>query len=131
MVVWLAHGLQPQIGNSGCWGAISISINKEPNLPEHLRSQRTAVPLNQLWLLIISVVGVGEVSMVYRTAVTHARVQGSVMAGLWRVRHLDESGQETADTLEVAYVPRLNQRLVQPLSWSPQIMKIFRIVPSV
>jgi hydrogenase-1 operon protein HyaF len=62
--------------------------------------------------LIDQVLGEGEVSMVYQSPETQARIQESVMAGLWRVRYYDESGVETADTVEMAYVPRLSQRHV-------------------
>jgi hydrogenase-1 operon protein HyaF len=60
--------------------------------------------------LLDQVLGEGEVSMVFRSADTHARIQESVMAGLWRVSYFDQSGGQISDTLEVAYAPRLCQR---------------------
>lgn len=62
--------------------------------------------------LLDQLLGEGEVSMVYRSADTHVRIQESVMAGLWRARYFNESGELISDNLEVAYVPRLCQRHV-------------------
>ncbi|MCG8009600.1 MAG: hydrogenase expression/formation protein [Candidatus Thiodiazotropha lotti] len=62
--------------------------------------------------LIDQVLGEGEVSMVYHSTDTRAQIQESVMAGLWRVRYYNDADEVTADTVEVAYVPRLSLRHV-------------------
>ncbi|MES9833118.1 MAG: hydrogenase expression/formation C-terminal domain-containing protein [Candidatus Thiodiazotropha sp. DIVDIV] len=62
--------------------------------------------------LVDQVLGEGEVSMVYSSPDCSARIQESVMAGLWRVRYFDQSGERISDTIEVAYVPKLCQRHV-------------------
>ncbi|MEW8627475.1 MAG: hydrogenase expression/formation C-terminal domain-containing protein [Candidatus Thiodiazotropha sp.] len=62
--------------------------------------------------LIDQVLGEGEVSMLYRSSDTQARIQESVMAGLWRVRYYNDAEEVTADNVEVAYVPRLSLRHV-------------------
>jgi hydrogenase-1 operon protein HyaF len=63
-------------------------------------------------VVVDQVLGEGEVSMVFSTADCSARIQESVMAGLWRIRYFDQSGTLTKDTIEVAYLPRLCQRYV-------------------
>ncbi|MEW8030411.1 MAG: hydrogenase expression/formation C-terminal domain-containing protein [Candidatus Thiodiazotropha sp.] len=62
--------------------------------------------------LVDQVLGEGEVSMVYRNADTSARIQESVMAGIWRIRYFNQQEETTADTIEVAQVPRLCRRHV-------------------
>ncbi|MES9954429.1 MAG: hydrogenase expression/formation C-terminal domain-containing protein [Candidatus Thiodiazotropha sp. 6PLUC2] len=62
--------------------------------------------------LVDQVLGEGEVSMLFSSPDCTARIQESVMAGLWRVRYFDKSGEVTTDTIEVAYVPKLCQRYV-------------------
>ncbi|MES9994074.1 MAG: hydrogenase expression/formation C-terminal domain-containing protein [Candidatus Thiodiazotropha sp.] len=62
--------------------------------------------------LVDQVLGEGEVSMVYRSGETSARIQESVMAGIWRVRYFDNQGIPTSDAIEVAQVPRICRRHV-------------------
>ncbi|AKH21755.1 hydrogenase expression/formation protein [Sedimenticola thiotaurini] len=56
--------------------------------------------------LVDQMLGEGEVSIVV-TGQYRARIQESVLAGLWRVRYLDDQGKLVQDTLEVADIPRL------------------------
>ena len=77
--------------------------------PESIEITHLDEPNRQL---IDQVLGEGEVSMVYRSGQNSARIQESVMAGLWRVRHYDECGNLSVDMVEVASVPRLCQRNV-------------------
>lgn len=56
--------------------------------------------------LLNQVLGVGEVSATISGAAP-VEVQESVMAGLWRVRYLDSSGQLQRDCLEVAPIPQV------------------------
>ncbi|MEW8284648.1 MAG: hydrogenase expression/formation C-terminal domain-containing protein [Candidatus Thiodiazotropha endolucinida] len=62
--------------------------------------------------LVDQVLGEGEVSMVYRSADSSARIQESVMAGIWRIRYYNQQEETTVDTIEVARVPRLCRRHV-------------------
>jgi hydrogenase-1 operon protein HyaF len=62
--------------------------------------------------LVDQVLGEGEVSMVFRNGDTSARIQESVMAGIWRIRYFDREGAEISDNIEVAQVPRLCKRHV-------------------
>ncbi|MCU7933527.1 MAG: hydrogenase expression/formation protein [Candidatus Thiodiazotropha sp. (ex Dulcina madagascariensis)] len=62
--------------------------------------------------LVDQVLGEGEVSMVYLGRESSARIQESVMAGIWRIRCFDEAGKLTTDTIEAASVPRLCRRNV-------------------
>ncbi|MEW8506399.1 MAG: hydrogenase expression/formation C-terminal domain-containing protein [Candidatus Thiodiazotropha sp.] len=62
--------------------------------------------------LVDQVLGEGEVSMVFRGEQTSARIQESVMAGIWRVRYFDRLGKPRSDAIEVARVPRLCRRHV-------------------
>lgn len=62
--------------------------------------------------LVDQVLGEGEVSMVYRGADVIAKVQESVMAGIWRIRYFNQKDELTTDTIEVAQVPRLCRRHV-------------------
>ncbi|MES9970438.1 MAG: hydrogenase expression/formation C-terminal domain-containing protein [Candidatus Thiodiazotropha sp.] len=62
--------------------------------------------------LVDQVLGEGEVSMVYRGVDSSASIQESVMAGIWRIRYFNQQQQMTADTIEVAQVPRLCRRHV-------------------
>ncbi|PVV14131.1 MAG: hypothetical protein B6D82_06540 [gamma proteobacterium symbiont of Ctena orbiculata] len=64
------------------------------------------------WSLVDQVLGEGEVSMVYRGAHTGAKIQESVMAGIWRIRYFDKQGEPMSDSIEVAQVPRLCRRHV-------------------
>ncbi|MEJ2592739.1 MAG: hydrogenase expression/formation C-terminal domain-containing protein, partial [Candidatus Thiodiazotropha sp.] len=56
--------------------------------------------------------GEGEVSMVFRGNRCSARIQESVLAGVWRIRYFDDDERLTSDTLEVAAVPRICRRHV-------------------
>ncbi|MET0084343.1 MAG: hydrogenase expression/formation C-terminal domain-containing protein [Sedimenticola sp.] len=56
--------------------------------------------------LIDQVLGEGEVSAVYSNSY-QARVQESVLAGVWRVKYLDEMGALVRDTIEVGPMPDL------------------------
>ncbi|MEW8460459.1 MAG: hydrogenase expression/formation C-terminal domain-containing protein [Candidatus Thiodiazotropha endolucinida] len=62
--------------------------------------------------LVDQVLGEGEVSMVYRSADTSARIQESVMTGIWRIRYYNQQEETTVDTIEVARVPGLCRRQV-------------------
>ncbi|MEW8298020.1 MAG: hydrogenase expression/formation C-terminal domain-containing protein [Candidatus Thiodiazotropha sp.] len=62
--------------------------------------------------LVDQVLGEGEVSMIFRGAHTSARIQESVMAGIWRIRYFDNQGEPVSDAIEVAQVPRLCRRHV-------------------
>ena len=54
--------------------------------------------------VVDQVLGEGEVSISVSSA-TNARVQESVLAGVWRILHLDDKGGVVADLLEVATYP--------------------------
>ena len=56
--------------------------------------------------LINQVLGNGEVSMKYHGAVD-ARIQESVLAGVWRVHYLDTTGSVRRDIIEIAGIPGL------------------------
>ena len=56
--------------------------------------------------LINQVLGNGEVSMKYHGAVD-ARIQESVLAGVWRVQYLDATGGVRRDVIEIAGIPGL------------------------
>lgn len=56
--------------------------------------------------LVDQILGEGEVSIVV-SGPSRARVQESVLAGLWRIRYLDGEGKLLRDTLEVADIPVL------------------------
>jgi hydrogenase-1 operon protein HyaF len=56
--------------------------------------------------LINQVLGNGEVSMKYHGAV-NARIQESVLAGVWRVQYLDAAGDVQRDVIEIAGIPGL------------------------
>jgi len=62
--------------------------------------------------LIDQLLGEGEVSMRFERDDCHARIQESVLAGVWRVRYFTPGGELTDDTIEVADVPRLCRRHV-------------------
>jgi len=56
--------------------------------------------------LINQILGNGEVSMKFHGAVA-ARIQESVLAGVWRVQYLDESSDVARDVIEIAAIPGL------------------------
>lgn len=56
--------------------------------------------------LVNQVLGQGEVSMKYRASV-EARIQESVLAGVWRVQYQDANQAVQRDVIEVAEVPGL------------------------
>jgi hydrogenase-1 operon protein HyaF len=56
--------------------------------------------------LINQIMGNGEVSMKYHGAVD-ARIQESVLAGVWRVQYLDADEQVQRDVIEIAGIPGL------------------------
>jgi len=56
--------------------------------------------------LVDQVLGEGEVSAVYNGAFS-ARIQESVLAGVWRLAYLGESGEVVRDTIEVGSIPTL------------------------
>jgi hydrogenase-1 operon protein HyaF len=62
--------------------------------------------------LIDPLLGEGEVSMLYRGHQCTARIQASVLAGVWWIQYFDQDDHLTSDTLEVAAVPRLCRRHV-------------------
>ncbi len=62
--------------------------------------------------LIDQLLGEGEVSMRFERESCHARIQESVLAGVWRVRYFTAEGALTRDTIEVADVPKLCRRHV-------------------
>jgi hydrogenase-1 operon protein HyaF len=57
--------------------------------------------------LVDQLLGEGEVSMRFASEHCHARVQGSVLAGVWRVKYYTPGGEHDRDTIEVADLPRL------------------------
>ncbi|TQV75969.1 hydrogenase expression/formation protein [Exilibacterium tricleocarpae] len=60
--------------------------------------------------LINQILGVGEVSATI-AGDTPVDIQESVMAGLWRVHHLDKEGRVAGDFLEVAAIPAAVRQL--------------------
>jgi hydrogenase-1 operon protein HyaF len=62
--------------------------------------------------LIDQLLGEGEVSMRFERDDCHARIQESVLAGVWRVKYFSSQGELTRDTIEVADVPKLCHRHV-------------------
>jgi hydrogenase-1 operon protein HyaF len=56
--------------------------------------------------LINQILGNGEVSMKYHGAVV-ARIQESVLAGVWRLQYLDANEQVQRDVIEIAGIPGL------------------------
>jgi len=56
--------------------------------------------------LIDQVLGEGEVSIRF-DGVVQARIQESVLAGVWRVRWVDASGQVSKDSIEIGAIPAL------------------------
>ena len=54
--------------------------------------------------LVNQVLGNGEVSIVYKGDV-EMQIQESVLAGLWRIQHIDQDGQIIKDLIEVADIP--------------------------
>jgi len=56
--------------------------------------------------LVDQVLGEGEVSILFDGDV-RARIQESVLAGVWRVRFVDRSGQVLHDSIEVGEIPGL------------------------
>lgn len=56
--------------------------------------------------LVDQVLGNGEVSVKYQGKVD-ARIQESVLAGLWRVQYLDGNGAVARDLIEISDIPRL------------------------
>jgi len=76
------------------------------------RTDRPAVVLSLEGLdernrdLINQILGNGEVSMKYHGTVD-ARIQESVLAGVWRVQYLDAAGEVRRDVIEIAGIPGL------------------------
>ncbi len=62
--------------------------------------------------VIDQLLGEGEVSMRFERDDCHARIQESVLAGVWRVKYFSSDGELTRDTIEVADVPKLCRRHV-------------------
>jgi hydrogenase-1 operon protein HyaF len=62
--------------------------------------------------LIDQLLGEGEVSMRFESDNCHARIQESVLAGVWRVKYFTPAGELSRDTIEVADVPKLCRRHV-------------------
>jgi hydrogenase-1 operon protein HyaF len=62
--------------------------------------------------LIDQLLGEGEVSMRFERDGCHARIQESVLAGVWRVKYYTPQGALSNDTIEVADVPKLCRRHV-------------------
>ena len=62
--------------------------------------------------LVDQLLGEGEVSMRFEHESCHARIQESVLAGVWRVKYFTADGELSRDTVEVADVPRLCRRHV-------------------
>lgn len=62
--------------------------------------------------LIDQLLGEGEVSMRFERDSCHARIQESVLAGVWRVQYFSDEGELSRDTIEVTDVPRLCRRHV-------------------
>jgi hydrogenase-1 operon protein HyaF len=61
---------------------------------------------------IDQLLGEGEISMHFRSANCQARVQASVLAGVWRVKYFNSEGKLSRDTIEVSDVPMLCRRHV-------------------
>ncbi|MEM6818653.1 MAG: hydrogenase expression/formation C-terminal domain-containing protein [Pseudomonadota bacterium] len=74
-----------------------------------------SIPLDHLdpknRTLIDQVLGNGEVSIVFDGPVS-ARIQESVLTGVWRVQYVDDDDQIIEDVVEVASVPKLIERAV-------------------
>jgi hydrogenase-1 operon protein HyaF len=76
------------------------------------RTERPAVVISLEGLdernrdLVNQILGSGEVSMTYHGAVD-ARIQESVLAGVWRVQYLDDAGEVRRDVIEIAGIPGL------------------------
>lgn len=72
-----------------------------------------ALPLDALdaanRTLVDQVLGEGEVSILFDGA-TRARIQESVLAGVWRVRHIDQQERLLSDSIEIGEVPALVRR---------------------
>jgi hydrogenase-1 operon protein HyaF len=62
--------------------------------------------------LMDQLLGEGEVSMRFERDNCHARIQESVLAGVWRVKYFTPAGELSRDTIEVADVPKLCRRHV-------------------
>jgi hydrogenase-1 operon protein HyaF len=62
--------------------------------------------------LVDQLLGEGEVSMRFEHDSCRARIQESVLAGIWRVQYFTTDGELSRDTVEVADVPRLCRRHV-------------------
>ncbi len=56
--------------------------------------------------LIDQLMGEGEVSVMFDDTMP-VRIQESVLAGVWRVRYLDENRRAQRDTIEIAAIPHL------------------------
>jgi hydrogenase-1 operon protein HyaF len=78
--------------------------------------------------LIDQVLGEGEVSMAYQGVEINARVQESVMPGIWRIRYFNQQDEITSDMIEVAQVPRLCRRHVFS-SASHRVDTQFKLIP--
>lgn len=73
--------------------------------------------------LVNQILGEGEVSVKYEDVLT-AHMQESVLTGVWRTLHLDESGRPVRDLLEVGEVPVLAYLAGRSDTW-----KAVRLVP--
>ncbi len=62
--------------------------------------------------MIDQLLGEGEVSMRFESDTCHARIQESVLAGVWRIRYFTPEGELATDTVEVSDVPKLCRRHV-------------------
>jgi len=68
--------------------------------------------------LVNQILGEGEVSLKYNDADINARMQESVLAGIWRTFYFNEGGHVVRDLIEVCDVPVLARRAPDPASAS-------------
>ncbi|RMG37929.1 MAG: hydrogenase expression/formation protein [Gammaproteobacteria bacterium] len=105
----------PQIPEPEEAAHLSQGLMRARALLEALRGYRAGMPARVIELdgldeenlaFVNQLLGEGEVS-VKCEAPLEALIQESVLAGVWRVRYLDDAGQVVRDTMEVADVPGL------------------------
>jgi len=98
---------------------LDAGINVLHSLLAELQSYRVGQPTAKLDLqgldkdnreLVDQALGEGEVSIVF-TADEQIRIQESVLAGVWRVRVLDEDKTIGGDFIEVAAIPALVRKM--------------------
>jgi hydrogenase-1 operon protein HyaF len=78
--------------------------------------------------LVNQILGEGEVSLQYNGGV-QARMQESVLAGIWRTCYLDERGALTHDLIEVADVPLLARNPLAGDCDTGRVAELSRVAP--